>query len=142
MGHNLSTEVKVTIEALKSADNETLTGAGVDMAGYEGVMFVVGALKGESLAFSVKAQQDTSSAFGSAADLANTSVAFSTTVGADGLTTLDIRRPEERYVRALVIVPDATSAKPTFCIAIRYGASVRPQSNSGELHSTPAEGTA
>lgn len=132
----------VTIEALKAADNEALTGSGVDMQGYDNVCFIVGALKGEALSFSIKAQQDTGSGFGSAADLTGTNVAFTTTTAADGLTILDIRQPRERYVRAVVTVPDASAATPTFCIAIRYNAKDRPVSQDGELHVSPAEGTA
>lgn len=139
---NLSKTALVTIEALKDADNEALTGAGVDMAGFDSVAFVVGALEGEALNFSIKAQSAAVSDFSDAADLTGTATAFSTTVGAKGLAMLEIRQPAERYVRAVVTVPNATAATPTFCVAIRYNARTLPQSNSGELHTTPAEGTA
>lgn len=132
----------VTIEALKAADKESLTGAGVDMVGFGAVIFIVGALKGEALDFSVKAQQDTVSDFASAADLAETATAFSTTTTADGLAVLDVHNPLERYVRAVVTVPDAAAATPTFCVAIRYNPIDKPQTNAGELHNGPAEGTA
>lgn len=132
----------VTIEALKSADNETLTGTGVDMQGYNSVLFIVGALKGEALTFSIKAQQDSASDFSTAADLAGTSVSFTTAVGTDGLATLEIVQPLERYVRPIVTVPNAAAATPTFCIAIRFNADVLPVSNDGETHVSPAEGTA
>lgn len=139
---NLSKSTLITIETLKDADNETLTGAGVDMAGYDNVTFVVGALEGEALSFSIKAQQAAASDFSDAADLAGTAVAFSTTVGAKGLAVLEIRQPAERYLRAVVTVPNATAATPTFCIAIRHNPRTLPQTNTGELHTTPAEGTA
>jgi len=136
-------DTAITIEALKAADAETLTGAGVDMKGYESVIFIVGALKGEALDFSIKAQQDTESDFSSdPQDLEGTLVAFSTTIPADGLTSLEIHNPQERYVRTLVIVPDATAATPTFCLAIRFNAKVKPITNAGEIHSSPDEGTA
>lgn len=140
---NLSKTLKVSIQALKSADNESLTGAGVDMAGYDGVLFVAGALEGEALDFSMKAQQDSASGFGTAADLLGTATAFSTTIPAKGLAVLEISRPEERYVRPIITVPNAGAATPTFCIAIQYGARSLPVTNTGsELHVTPAEGTA
>lgn len=139
---NLSKTAVVSIEALKDADNEALTGAGVDMAGFDSVMFVVGALEGEALNFSIKAQQAAVSDFSDAADLAGTATAFATTIPAKGLAVLEIRQPAERYVRAVVTVPNATAATPTFCVAIKYNGRTLPQSNSGELHTTPAEGTA
>lgn len=139
---NLSKTAVFSIEALKSADNEALTGAGVDMAGFDSVVFVVGALEGEALNFSIKAQQAAASDFSDAADLAGTATAFSTTVEAKGLAVLEIRQPAERYVRAVVTVPNATAATPTFCTAIKYNGRTLPQTNSGELHTTPAEGTA
>ena len=140
---NLIKEGVVSIQALKAADDETLTGTGVDMLGYESVEFIAGALKGEALDFAMKAQQDSASNYGSAADLADTEVEFSTTVGADALALLDIHQPKERYVRPVITVPDASAATPTFCIAIRYNAKNKPVTNTvGELHVTPAEGTA
>lgn len=135
-------DVALSIEALKAADNETLTGAGVDMLGYQCVAFLVGALKGEALSFSVKAQQDTDPTFASAADLQGTATAFATTTTADGLAVLDIHNPQERYVRAVVTVPNATNATPTFCLAVRYNPVNLPQSNAGELHNAPQEGEA
>lgn len=139
---NLTKTALFTIEALKSADDEALTGAGVDMAGFDSVTFVVGALEGEALNFSIKAQQAAAADFSDAADLAGTATAFSTTVGAKGLAALEIHQPAERYIRAIVTVPNAAAATPTFCLAIRTNGRTLPQTNTGELHTTPAEGTA
>ncbi|GAB4203596.1 MAG: hypothetical protein OHK0022_27910 [Roseiflexaceae bacterium] len=137
-----STSFKVDLVALKAADNETLTGTTLDMQGYEGVAFVAVALKGEALDFSIKAQQGAASNMSDAADLAGTATTFSTTVGADATTVLEVYRPQERYVRAVVTVPNATAATPTAVLAIRYGPRVLPVSNAGEVHLSPAEGTA
>jgi len=139
---SLLKNTKISISALKVADNETLTGAIVDMQGFDSVAFIAGALEGEALNFSIKAQQDTDPAGATMADLAGTSVAFSTTIPAKGLTTLEIHQPQERYVRPLVIVPNAVAATPTFCIAIQLNAKDYPQANAGELHLSPAEGAA
>jgi len=133
---------KVAIEALKSADNETLTGTGVDMSGYDVVEFIVGALEGEALSFSIKAQQAAVSDFSDAADLAGTAKAFATTLSAKGLAVLSIVKPQERYVRPVITVPNAASATPTFCVSVRHTARVSPQTNTGELHVGPDEGTA
>ncbi|HEU4328068.1 MAG TPA: hypothetical protein VFS21_33335 [Roseiflexaceae bacterium] len=139
---NLITSMKVDQVALKAADNESLTGTTLDMQGYEGVAFIATALKGEALDFSIKAQQGAASNMSDAADLASTATTFSTTVGADATTVLEVYRPQERYVRCVVTVPNATAATPTAVIAIRYGARVLPISNTGELHLSPSEGTA
>ncbi len=143
---NILKDTAVSIQTYKAADNESLTGGGVDMKGYRGVAFIVGAAGGEDFStWSVKAQQDTDSAFGTAADLAGTATAFSTVASpsTDGLAILEIVEPTERYVRPVITVPNVTTAKVTFCIAIRYGAEELPVSgNVGELHVSPAEGTA
>ncbi len=139
---NMFESTKFVPQVLKAADNETLVGQGVDMSGYEGVAFFAYALKGEALAFAMKGQQDTDSAWATVADLEGTSVAFNTTIAADGSTMLDIYRPTEQYVRPSVAVPNAAAATPVAVMAILYGGRVQPESNSGELHTSPAEGTA
>lgn len=133
---------KISIQALKSADNETLNGSGVDMQGYDSVAFIVGALKGEALSFAIKGQQAQQSDYSDAADLLGTSVAFSTTTTVDGLTTLEVVQPRERYVRPVITVPNALAATPTFCVALQFNAKDLPVSNDGEIHVSPAEGTA
>ena len=77
------------------ADNETLTGAGVDMLGYQGVVFFASALKGEIKTYGLKAQQDTDVAFGSAQDLAGSNVAFATGTSTDGFAFLEIHNPTD-----------------------------------------------
>lgn len=133
-----------SLQTLKAADDEALTGSGVDTLGYEGVTFIAFALKGEDdLDFSIKAQQDSASNFGTAADLAGTATTFSTTELADGLAILEVIAPAERYVRPVITVPDAAAATPTGCIAILWGNQYLPEANAvAELHYQPAEGTA
>lgn len=142
MFKNPNEDLKIDGQVIKAADNETLNGAGVDMSGYEGVTFVVHALKGEALNFSVKAQQAQVSDYSDAADLAGTAVAFTTAVGTDGFTTLTIHRPTDRYVRPVVTVPNAAAATPVSVVAIRYGGRYLPETNNGEIHMSPDEGTA
>mgnify|MGYP000891222840 CR=1 FL=1 len=135
-------DAKISLLALKAADNETLTGGILDMQGYDSVAFVAFALKGEALDFAIKAQEGAAAAMGDAADLAGTSVAFSTAVGTDGLTTLEIHQPQKRYVRPVVTVPNASAATPTGVLAFQFNTKDKPVSNAGELHVSPAEGTA
>lgn len=134
----------VSYQIAKNADNESLTGAGVDMKGKKGVCFIACAIKGEILDFSIKAQQDTDSAYGTAADLLGTSVTFSTEVAVDAVVVLEIIDPLERYIRPVITVPDAAAPTATACIAIAYGGQYKPESapTFGELHLAPAEGTA
>lgn len=142
MFNNPNEDTKLSGQVIKAADNETLNGAGVDMSGYEGVTFLIHALKGEALNWSVKAQQAQESDYSDAADLAGTSVSFTTAVGTDGFTTLTIHRPTERYVRPVLIAPNAAAATPVSVVAIQYGGRYRPETNAGEIHVSPDEGTA
>jgi hypothetical protein len=139
---NMFEDTKFVPQVIKAADNETLVGQGVDMAGYEGVAFFVLALKGEALNFTMKAQQDNDAAWGTVQDLKDTSVAFATAVGTDGSAMLDIYRPQEQYVRPSIAVPNGTNPVPVAVIAVLYGGRFRPESNVGELHVSPDEGTA
>lgn len=142
--YDIGADGVISIQVLKEADNESLNGAGVDMLGYESVIFIAGALKGEAADFTIKAQQDTDAAFGTAADLAGTGETFSTTVEADALAILSVHQPQERYVRPAIGVPDLVAAKSVFCVAIQYNAKYKPITQSGEFehHVSPAEGTA
>ena len=125
------------------ADNETLYGAGVDMAGYAGVGFFASVIKGEAANFTLKAQQDTVSNFASAADLAGTGKTIAIATGTDGFGFIEVRTPQERYVRPALVCPNVGTAKSICIISIRYGAQNLPETNAdGELHNAPAEGTA
>lgn len=142
MLNTIYNDAKVSIQSLKAdADNETLTGSGVDMAGYDAVEFIFGIKEGEVASHAIKAQQDTASNFGTAADLAGTSVAVATGVSTAGLAVLTIVKPQERYVRPVMTIANIT-AVPAFCVAIQHTARVSPVSKTGELHVSPDEGTA
>ena len=133
-----------SLETVKSADNESLTGSGVDMKGHYGVAFLAIAEGGEDADFAIKAQVGTDSAFADAADLAGTSITFSTVASPSthAACMLVVKEPPERYVRAVVTVPDLTAAKAVSVYALRFGAGSLPESNTGESHLGPAEGTA
>lgn len=132
----------LAVEALKAnANNETLIGAGVDMHGFEGVAFILVAGAGEVASWSIKAQQDSDSAFGTAADLEGTATTVASAVATNAIGVLDIYQPQERYVRPIVTVPNIT-AVPGAVISIRYHTRVMPQTNTGEYHQSPDEGTA
>jgi hypothetical protein len=119
----------------------------VDVAGYEGVMFVIalGAIVSGAVT-SAKAQQGAASDLSDAADLLGTSVTIADTDD-NKLVYLDVNQPRERYVRCLVsrATQNATVDGIT---AILYGARVVPTTHDsatvagGEAHVAVAEGTA
>lgn len=142
--NSITEDMQPDIQAVKvDADNEAINGAGVDMLGYQGVVFIATAGKGEIASFVMKAQQDTASNYGTAADLAGTAVTFASAVGTDAFGFLEIAKPAERYVRPVLTVPNLDTARPISIIAIRYGKDRHPETNAdGELHVSPAEGQA
>lgn len=141
--YNLSNAVKINLGgATTAAGTSTVTGSTIDMQGYEGVLFIAkfGTAASNN---TIKAQQDTDSAMGGAADLAGTSVG----VGAsDEIVWLDLYKPAERYVRALALRGTSTTLDSLW--AIQYGPRVMPVDNTvagtihGEVIVSPAEGTA
>jgi hypothetical protein len=123
------------------ADDEELTGLGVDMQGYEGVAFVLIAGQGEVETWTIHAEQDDDPAFGDAEELAGTETDVATAVATDAVGILDIYQPQKRYVRPIVTVPDI-AAVPAGVIAIKYHPRVMPRTNNvGEYHQSPDEGT-
>lgn len=137
-------DTDISYQISKNADNESLTGAGVDMQGKEAVCFIATALQGETANFSIKAQQAAASDYSDAADLAGTALTFSTGASTDAIAVLEIVNPGERYVRPIITVPDLTAAKCVACIALVRGKQYRPVTapTYGEIHLAPAEGTA
>lgn len=141
---NLIEDTKISLSLIKlNADNETLTGEILDMTGFEGVLFIAAAQKGESQTFGLKAQQDAVVGFGGAADLAGSNVAFTTAAGTHGLAGLEIHHPKEQFVRPVLVVPNWSTPTAAVVIAIQYGKNWRPITNTNtEFHEAPAEGSA
>ena len=138
----LSSEVKITKVADHStADTAAVTSAAVDMAGYEGVLFLT-SFGSAAANNTLLASQDTASG-GAYTDLLGTSVASGTS---DEDVWIDIYRPLKRYVR--VEAARGTSSTLESIWAIQYGGRKQPVDNTtsntiiGEAHVSPAEGTA
>lgn len=138
----LSSEVKITKVADHSVAAQTaVESTAVDMAGFEGVLFLTsfGTAAADN---TVKASQDTASN-GSFTDLLGTSVASGTS---DEDVWLDVYRPLKRYVR--LEAARGTSSTLESIWAIQYGVRKLPVDNTtsgtiiGEAHVSPAEGTA
>lgn len=134
----------IAFQLAKNADNESINGAGVDMKGLRGVAFLMAALQGEAADWTIKAQQAAEDDYSDAADLAGTSVTVSTGASTDAVGILEIINPGERYVRPVVTVPDLTAATAVAVVSVAYGGRYVPETapTYGEIHISPAEGTA
>ena len=145
---NLSKRGKVTrVINATAAGTDDVTGATIDMKGFDAVTFIVGfGAITSGAATSIKAQGGAASNLSDAADLLGTSI----TVADDDdnqVAVLEIVNPRERYIR--VIVDRGTqNAVVDFGIAIQTSAKNEPVTHdsstvvSAEVHHAPAEGTA
>jgi hypothetical protein len=139
---NLSSRVKITkVSDPSTAATSAVESTGVDMAGYEGVVFVT--------SFGTAAANNTAKVAQGAdnsadwEDLTGTSVASGTS---DEDVWIDVYRPSDRYVRLEVARGTSTTLGDIW--AIQYGPRTMPADNTasgtviGEFHQEPAEGTA
>lgn len=104
----LSDSVLMTQElSPRTASSGTQNGAGVDMKGWEGVVFAIniGAITGDG-AFDARLQSDDNSGFNTATNItgtdetgANATAAITQTTTPNTLVLLEAYRPTERYVR-------------------------------------------
>ncbi len=147
---NLVKNIKVTrvMNAVAAGTGDTQTGTGVNMQGFEGVIFIAefGTLTAGAVT-ALKAQQSSDNGSSDAyADLSGTAQSIVDTAGNDCLV-LDIYRPAERYVRPAITRATANAVIDSV-IAIQYGARKMPTTNDAatvagtETHVSPAEGTA
>jgi len=136
----LSEETKITkVADAAAADTTAVTGASVDMDGWDGVLFLtsLGTAAANNAMHAEQSADD--SAF---ADLEGSEV----DVGAsDEDQFIDIQRPSDRYVRPVVLRGTSSACGDVW--AIQYRGSQVPQSNvtSGTINGkqlvSPAEGT-
>jgi hypothetical protein len=144
---NLAQNVKITRALNAVAAGQTVqNGAVIDMANFEGVVFLAafGALDAGAVT-GLKVQQGLQANLSDAADLAGAALAIADTAD-NKLLVLDVFRPAERYVRA-VVTRGAADAVIDGVIAIQYGPRVLPVTQDAtvagiETHVSPAEGTA
>lgn len=145
---NLSKDVKFSqaVTVTNGAAGTTdINGATLDMAGYESVLVMVtmGAIVANAVT-SIKMQQGAESDLSDAADLADTGQAVADSDDEETFF-IDLIKPSERYVRLVVDrgTQNATVASATY---MQYGALKKPVTHggsvSGEIHASPAEGTA
>lgn len=137
---NLSKNVKFTrlLTSTAAGTGDTLSGAILDMSGFEGVVFV--ALLGDAAAGAVvtlQAQQNTANSASGMATLAGTAAqaAFSASSGDDKVLVLDVYQPRERYLRPQ-LVRATTNIAIDGILAIQYEARTRPTVNDATVLST------
>lgn len=150
MSMNLSAKSKITRHnnAVAAGTSDITPTNGIDMANFEGCLFMVpfGTITASAVT-SIKVQQSSDDGDADAyADLLGTGV----TVEDDDdnqIFWIDVYRPRERYLK--LIVDRATqNAVVDGIIAIQYGPKKLPTTHDsttvggGELHASPAEGTA
>lgn len=151
MANQLSNRTKITVvkNAVAAGSTAITDASAVDMANYEGVLFLVkfGAIVSGAVT-SVKAQQSSDNGSSDTfADLEGTSVTVADTDD-NKVVPLEIWRPRERYVKPYV--SRATqSATVDSIIAIQYGPRLHGTDQhdsttvvTPEVHTSPAEGTA
>jgi len=138
---NLSRQTKVTkVIAAQTAGTATNNGTTLDMQGFEGVMFVGGAMGTANAGNYFHVESGTDSTPSDAADLEDTKV---TPGDDDDAICLDVYRPQERYVRIVAIRGASSTLGDVY--AIQYGARDEPVDNAStidsEIHVSPDEGT-
>jgi predicted secreted protein len=135
----LSEEVKITTVAAVAAGTSTITSTALDMAGYDGALFII-RLGTPAADNSVKITQcDTTG--GSYADLTGTKVGDHAT---DTPLIVDIKRPREQFLK--YVVTRTTSTTIDVALIIQYKSRNRgitqPTNTQIERWSSVAEGTA
>lgn len=145
---NLSKEVKVTrvLNAVAAGVSDQ-NGSVIDMANFDGVVFIAGfGTITSGAATSIKVQQGKLANGSDMADLEGTGLAIADDDD-DKLAALDVYRPQERYVR-LVVVRGTQNAVIDGVIALQYKGRKAPVTHDAttvvgtELHISPDEGTA
>jgi len=144
---NLSKNVQIRTALDHAEGSADRNGAEFDMQGFEGVLMVVkfGDIAG-SATTTIKAQQDTATGMGSAADLEGTGISVADDDD-NQIFIIDLHRPQERFVR-VVVDKDASHNSEEMAFYIGYGAHKLPVTQTladevtYELHVSPDEGTA
>ena len=147
---NLSKEVKVTrvMDAVAAGKNDTQEGTVLDMAGFDGVVFIaaLGTLTATAIT-DLRAQQGKLADGSDMADLEGTKVSLVAGTDDNKLAVLDVYRPQERYVQCN-IVRATEDAVIDGVIALQYKGRKAPVTHDpttvagAELHVSPDEGTA
>lgn len=128
---SLLKNVKITRVAASAAAAMTdVTGSILDMAGFDGVLFI--AMTGDvtdTAVLTLKAQQNTLNQAGGMADLVGTAAFTANATSADGKAlALDVYKPREQFVRTVLTRATANAAVDGI-LAIQYEARSKPTSH-------------
>ena len=144
---NLIKETLVDLCVPQTADGgpDAINGDGLDMAGFEGVLFVavLGVVTGAGVDALTAQASDDDGGSDSYGDLAGTST--SKVTGSNKLLALNVHRPAKRYIRP-VLTRSVAASIIGGVIAIRYGARKSPTTQGADVATqvsviSPAEGT-
>jgi hypothetical protein len=137
-GHLLE-DTKITTEAPTGAGTSTIDSAAYNMAGFDGIVFIV-RFGTPAANNNIRAQQDIVTGMGAAADLAGTLVNSPTL----NQHMVDVKRPIEQFVRCRVT--RGTSTTIDSITAIQYRSRNHPVTQPAtavfETWHSPLEGTA
>lgn|SRR5574338_723965 len=117
----LAFETEVTSRLL---NNGQVSGVGVDMQGWDGVLFVLN-LGTIDAAVDMAAYRDDNSSFTSATLITGAAVTQVPATGDGQIVGVDVYRPSERYVRARITVGNGTTGAQLSVTSIRYRATGR-----------------
>lgn len=130
---------KITVEAPTATGTTTIDSTILNMAGYEGVIWIA-RLGSPAANNNIRAQQDIVVGFGAAADLQGTLV----NSASNNVHVLDLKRPQEQFVRCRVTRGTTTTIDTL--VAIQYNpaslAVAQAASVTMEQWLSPPEGTA
>jgi len=147
MRSHLTDAVKtIRVKNAQAVGTTTITSDPVDMAGFEGVRFIVayGAITDGTP--NLKGRQGAAANMSDGADLEGTDTAVADTDD-NKLAILDIYQPAERYVDCQIVRGGATGCVIDSIMAELYGPRAEPVTQdatvaAAEKHVTPDEGTA
>jgi hypothetical protein len=108
----------------RTSNNTQVNGAGVDMQGWDGVLFVL-ALGTIDAAVDMGLFSDTTSAFSSATAITGAEIVQVPGTGDNQIVAIDLYRPSERHVRARVTVASGTTGAALSVTSMRYRATGR-----------------
>lgn len=142
MSQQLIHQIKLTkVSDHTAAGTTAVNSAAIDMAGYEGVLFITSF--GTAAADNTVNLAESTTSGGTYSDLEGTSVASGTS---DEDVYIDCYKPRKQFIR--LEAARGTSSTLESIWAIQYGPRTMPVTNSvsgtiiGEAHQSPAAGTA
>lgn len=115
-----NTSVKLLLAPTTAATGAS-TGDSVDMAGFDGALFIgtLGTIAAESVTLAIHQSSASTSGFAAISGASHTS---STGGESDCVQVIDVYRPAKRYLRPIVTRPSTDTAEYGGVVVIRYGA--------------------